>query len=57
MEINYYTDGNSNDFADTVMEIGLGYIIIGAFVYIPFIILLNIVKLINPKPHSDQHKK
>jgi hypothetical protein len=45
LEKNYYTDGLGNDITDAVMEFSLVYSIIGLLVYVPVLVLLNIVYL------------
>ena len=38
-----YTKGQSNDLTDILMEIGITYTIVGAFFYLPGLILFNII--------------
>lgn len=43
MDTKIYKDGESTDFTDILIETGMTYIIIGAFCYIPGLILLNVL--------------
>lgn|SRR5690554_530727 len=41
-----YSDGQSNNFTDILMNTGMTYTIVGAFFYIPGLILLNLVSFL-----------
>ncbi|MFN3918597.1 MAG: hypothetical protein ACK4K0_12775 [Flavobacteriales bacterium] len=43
MDKKIYTEGQSTDFIDIIMNTGMTYTIVGAFFYIPGLILLNLV--------------
>jgi len=43
MDKNVYTGGKSTDLTDVFMDTGLTYIVIGAFAYLPSLIILNLV--------------
>ena len=49
MDKNIYTGGNSSDLTDVFMNTGLTYIVIGAFAYLPCLIVLNIANYIYSK--------
>lgn len=42
MDKKVYAEGQSTDFTDILMNTGMTYIIVGAFFYIPGLILLNL---------------
>lgn len=46
MDKNIYTGGKSTDLTDVFMNTGLTYIVIGAFAYLPCLIVLNIANYI-----------
>jgi hypothetical protein len=49
MDKKIYADGQSTDFTDILMNTGMTYTIVGAFFYIPGLILLNIVSFMLSK--------
>lgn len=46
MDKKIYSDGQSNNFTDILMNTGMTYTIVGAFFYIPGLILLNLVSFL-----------
>ena len=46
MDKQIYAEGQSNDFTDLLMNTGMTYTIVGAFFYIPGLILLNLVSFL-----------
>jgi hypothetical protein len=46
MDKKIYAEGQSTDFTDILMNTGMTYTIVGAFFYIPGLILLNIVSFL-----------
>ncbi|HLO55298.1 MAG TPA: hypothetical protein VK169_13470 [Saprospiraceae bacterium] len=49
MDKKIYTNGNGTDLTDIIMDTGMTFTIVGAFFYIPGLILLNIVSFINTR--------
>ncbi|MCC5944926.1 MAG: hypothetical protein JJT94_08315 [Bernardetiaceae bacterium] len=49
MDKKIYADGQSTDLTDILMDTGMTYTIVGAFFYIPGLILLNIVSFLNTR--------
>ena len=47
MDEKIYSDGQSTDLTDILMNTGMTYTIVGAFFYIPGLIILNIVSFIS----------
>ncbi|MCK9480131.1 MAG: hypothetical protein M0R38_00010 [Bacteroidia bacterium] len=46
MDKKIYAEGQSTDFTDILMNTGMTYTIVGAFFYIPGLILLNLVSFL-----------
>ncbi len=43
LEKNIYVDGHGTGLTDIIMETGMAYLIIGAFFYLPGLLILNLI--------------